>query len=407
MARTHRIPTRPASRWDRRTARRRGRGDALASPTPAPAYVHLHRRDRTAFVRGGDKAFEKVASDSREIGVKRERALAAGRRHEADLVTFEPARAAAGPLRRVLVEQIITRAIVAVLALLDVSGGMIFMQRIQLPVGMSPNLVRWIGALAIGLAIAICPMLGMRSFEAVLHRGATPDERRADEGRRASAIRRAIGFFLIPITLVALIAYARATSAPGLGGAEFSALPGSALAISPLTWQAIALLGLTSILATAAIEHYLIARRPAFDAHWAVLVARFGASASNARVRQADRALNRQGARWSDTQVSEEHGVRALSTRNIVLHAEWATGGNPYVDHDLHITPSGFEIPHPAPMQVGLSEAAQTSVRGLEERAAQLAMTTDPFAVVIPRREMPQLLRAARQMIGISHPHGN
>jgi hypothetical protein len=265
--------------------------------------------------------------------------------------------------------------------------------------------VRWIGALAIGGAIAICPMLAVRSLETLLHPGATPEERRAAEERRTAAIRRATAFFVIPVLLVGLVAYARATSPATLGGTEFSPIPGAAPAISPLSWQAIALLGLVSIVATAAIEHYRLARRGAVDAHIASFLASAGAAAADVRMRNAERRLAGQGGRWTSAQVSEEHSLRGLSSRNASLHAEWANGAGPFVEHDLHVAPSGFEIAHPAPMQLGLSDAAHSSVHSLEHRAGQLALAADPFAVVIPRRELPPLLRAARQMTGVSHPH--
>jgi hypothetical protein len=399
VAKRPRIQTRPASGRERRAARRQGRADALASPVPSSPEVAGYRADTELVIGRNDAGYTKISGRAGEQHQRHERARAERDRHATDRVALESARAAAGSATRVFVEWCVGRFFFLILALVDVSGAMVLMERMSVPIGLPPNLVRAVGAVAIGLLIALFPAWAARTRESARNAAetGTTEERRSGARALGSATRQELALLTVAVGAVALIGYARATAPVSLAETSFDA---PIAFIEPLDWRALVALGLVTIAAAYWIERYLASRSGAHDAHRAALGARMGEVRASNQMRGCNRRLRREAARWTGRRASEARDVRSLSSRRRTLHGEWCSGAVEIVVEIAHVVPVDVEV-RPVVLPQDVAPETRRAVLELEQEAARQLWTVDPFVVVLPRRDPPRVLRAVRQMIGV------
>ena len=396
------VPRRRELRQARNGGRRSALGAGPEAEAPVPPYRHQYKADSEALVGRNDSRFHAIVVQAMPWGQKRDRARTARDLEDQRLPQLEAARAAAGSVWRAGAEYLLARGLQIFVAFLDCAGAMILMQRVQVPLGLPANQVRWVGAVALGSVIAILPAWAARTFEdwRIAMASDDPQRRHAAAARREHVLWRAAALIFIAVLVVGLIGYARATSPNAASGSSFAS---PVLAIHPLSWQALVLLGLIGILVAGGLEWFLESRRGAHEAHAAVLWCRFHRARHAQQIQTADKRLRAQVGRWTDLRTVEQREGNNLSARYRRLDDAWVGGAAP-----LTYVARAEPLPevHPVDFHGEPSAAARHAVRDLEEAAAALLSRVDPYAVVHPRRPLPPLLAGVRQMVGVTGGRG-
>jgi hypothetical protein len=220
------------------------------------------------------------------------------------------------------------------------------------------------------------------------------------------------GLIVVAVAVVALIAYARASSPePGegdvgpLSASTAGIADGASHLITWLDWWALAGLGLTTVIAAFMLERLRWTFRPAFDLHLADIGALLRQGRARSTVRRAERGLRKAFSAHDHLRGNEERELVAHSGRMRALGDEWRTGREAMLDEPEDVYHVNAVV-RPVPIADGVDEEAVRVVLELEQVAHQLLRAADPFVAIVPRRDPPPALVAGRQMIGARTPRG-